>query len=292
MSENKQENEKNTSNNKSSEPVQELEPQVIGGGLDPEFDDDKDMIFQAQMSVHQFLIANWKNLLSITIVFLLGVLIYGTYTNSVVEEQRGIHSELAKIQKRLPDTLVTGATTAQKSKLRASAAETEQVAKSASGVGAYYTWLEAGKMWMAAEEWDSAIGAFSNVDNNAPALLQWTVASQISTAYAEKGDKPKSIEVISKTIPQLEGILKEQGLLTLALLQEENGDLDGAKTSIDQLLQLNQTSEFILASNGLVERLAQRSLNDVNTDASQIIPSPDKTVQETPQEETQPEENK
>ena len=110
MSENKQENEKNTSRNKSSEPVQELEPQVIGGGLDPEFDDDKDMIFQAQMGVHQFLIANWKNLLSITIVFLLGVLIYGTYTNSVVEEQRGIHSELAKIQKRLPDTLVTGAT--------------------------------------------------------------------------------------------------------------------------------------------------------------------------------------
>ena len=35
------------------------------------------------------------------------------------------------------------------------------------------------------------------------------------------------------------------------------------KSTIDELLQLNQTSEFIVLSNDLVERLAQRSLNDV-----------------------------
>ena len=44
MSENKQDNEKQDQKNNASEPVQELEPQVLGGGLDPEFDDDKDVI--------------------------------------------------------------------------------------------------------------------------------------------------------------------------------------------------------------------------------------------------------
>lgn len=278
MSENKQDNEKQDQKNNASEPVQELEPQVLGGGLDPEFDDDKDVIFQAQMGVHQFLMSQWKNILGVTVVFLLGVLIYGTYTNSVMETQRGIHSNLAKIQKRLPNTLATGATTAQKSKFRTSAAETEQVAKEASGVGAYYSWLEAGKMWMVAEEWDSAIAAFSNIDASAPTLLRWTAATKVSQAYSKKGDKQKSVETISQITKELDGTLKEQGLLTLALLQEENADVAGAKATIDELLQLNQASEFIVLSNDLVERLAQRSLNDVTSE---------KPVEENPKEEVQ-----
>ena len=60
MSENKQDNEKQDQKNNVSEPVQELEPQVLGGGLDPEFDDDKDVIFQAQMGVHQSSCPNGK----------------------------------------------------------------------------------------------------------------------------------------------------------------------------------------------------------------------------------------
>ena len=160
MSENKQDNEKQDHKNNASEPVQELEPQVLGGGLDPEFDDDKDVIFQAQMGVHQFLyvpmekyIGSYRRLSSWCLD------LWNLY-QFVMETQRAIHSDLAKIQKRLPNTLATGATTAQKSKFRTSAAETEQVAKEASGVGAYYSWLEAGKMWMVAEEWDPAIAAF------------------------------------------------------------------------------------------------------------------------------------
>ena len=278
MSENKQDNENQNPKNNASEPVQELEPQVLGGGLDPEFDDDKDVIFQAQMGVHQFLMSQWKNILGVTVVFLLGVLIYGTYTNSVMETQRSIHSDLAKIQKRLPNPLATGATTAQKSKFRTSAAETEQVAKEASGVGAYYSWLEAGKMWMVAEEWDSAISALSNIDSSAPTLLRWTAATKVSQSYSKKGDMQKSVETISQITKELDGTLKEQGLLTLALLQEENADVAGAKATIDELLQLNQTSEFIVLSNDLVERLAQRSLNDVTSG---------KSSDENPQEEVQ-----
>ena len=62
MSENKQDNEKQDNKKQTSEPVQDLEPQVLGGGLDPEFDDDKDVIFQAQMGVHQFLMSQWKRI--------------------------------------------------------------------------------------------------------------------------------------------------------------------------------------------------------------------------------------
>ena len=282
MSENKQENKKQT-----SEPVQELEPQVLGGGLEPEFDDDKDVIFQAQMGVHQFLMSQWKSILGVTTIFLTGVLVYGTYTNSVMESQRAIHSNLAKIQKRLPNALATGATTAQKSKFRTSAAETEQVAKGASGVGAYYSWLEAGKMWMVAEEWDSSIAAFSNIDAGAPRLLRWTAATKVSQAYGKKGDKQKSVETISKITKELDGTLKEQGLLTLALLQEENDDVAGAKATIDELLQLNQTSEFIVLSNDLVERLAQRSLNDVTSDDSNAVQVQEKSPKQEDQKTEQ-----
>ena len=291
MSENKQDNEKQDNKKQTSEPVQDLEPQVLGGGLDPEFDDDNDVIFQAQMGVHQFLMSQWKSILGVTVVFLLGVLIYGTYTNSVMESQRAIHSDLAKIQKRLPNALATGATTAQKSKFRASAAETEQVAKEASGVGAYYSWLEAGKMWMVAEEWDPAIAAFSNIDTGAPTLLRWTAATKISQAYNKKGDKPKAVETLSKITKELDGTLKEQGLLTLALLQEENGDVAGAKATIDELLQLNQTSEFIVLSNDLVERLAQRSLNDVTAGGTNSAQVPEESPkEESPKEESPKEE--
>ena len=98
------------------------------------------------------------------------------------------------------------------------------------------------------------------------------LATQISKAYGKKGTK-KAIETISVISQQLEGSLKEQSLLTLALLQEENGDIAGAKTSIDTLLQLNQNSDFIVASNDLVERLTKRSLQ-VGTTQS---PKEDKT---------------
>jgi hypothetical protein len=293
MSENKQDNEMQDNemqDNKkqTSEPVQDLEPQVLGGGLEPEFDDDKDVIFQAQMGVHQFLMSQWKSILGVTVVFLLGVLIYGTYTNSVMESQRAIHSDLAKIQKRLPNALATGATTAQKSKFRTSAAETEQVAKEASGVGSYYSWLEAGKMWMVAEEWDSALVAFSNIDTNAPILLRWTAAIKISQAYNKKGEGQKAVETIAQITGELDGTLKEQGLLTLALLKEENGDVTGAKSTIDELLQLNQTSEFIVLSNELVERLAQRSLNDVTGGGTNTVQVPEESSkEESPKEEQQ-----
>ena len=194
MSESKQDND----NKDSKEVVQELEPQVLG--FEPEFDDEKDILFQTQMKVHQLLMAQWKNLLSIVVVFLVGVLIYGTWSNKVVEEQRSYHSDLAKIQKRLPNALATGATTAQKSKFRSSAAEAESIAKSATGVGATYSWIEAGKMWLVAEEWDAAIAAFSNIDNTAPELLQWTAISQISQAYVKKGDSSKAVENIQSKL--------------------------------------------------------------------------------------------
>ena len=119
---------------------------------------------------------------------------------------------------------------------------------------------------MVAEEWDSAIAAFSNIDATAPTLLRWTAATKVSQAYSKKGDKQKSVETISQITKELDGTLKEQGLLTLALLQEENSDVAGAKVTIDELLQLNQASEFIVLSNDLVERLAQRSLNDVTSE--------------------------
>ena len=112
------------------------------------------------------------------------------------------------------------------------------------------------------------MAAFSNIDSSAPTLLRWTAATKVSQAYSKKGDKQKTVEIIAQITKELDGTLKEQGLLTLALLQEENADIAGAKATIDELLQLNQTSEFIVLSNDLVERLAQRSLNDVTLEKS------------------------
>ena len=61
-------------------------------------------------------------------------------------------------------------------------------------------------------------------------------------------------------------------------LLQRNADVAGAKATIDELLQLNQASEFIVLSNDLVERLAQRSLNDVTSE---------KPTEENPKEEVQ-----
>jgi uncharacterized protein (DUF2141 family) len=92
----------------------------------------------------------------------------------------------------------------------------------------------------------------------------------------------------SKITKELDGTLKEQGLLTLALFQEENGDVAGAKATIDELLQLNQTSEFIVLSNDLVERLAQRSLNDVTGEGTNAAQVPKESPKEdSPKEEQQ-----
>ena len=162
--------------------------------------------------------SQWKNILGVTVVFLLGVLIYGTYTNSVMETQRGIHSDLAKSKNAFP-THWLQEQPLLKIRFRSSAAETEQVAKEASGVGAYYSWLEAGKMWMVAEEWDSAIAAFSNIDASAPTLLRWTAATKVSKAYSKK--TRKSVETISVISQQLDGTLKRARFVDPCLFFKE-----------------------------------------------------------------------
>ena len=69
----------------------------------PDFgDDEQDVIFRSQMKVYELFMANWKRLLTIALIFLVGVLIYGLMENNHRDSQRSVHSELATISRSMP----------------------------------------------------------------------------------------------------------------------------------------------------------------------------------------------
>ena len=70
----------------------------------PEFDDnDEDVLFQIQMKVYNVFMAHWKNLLGISVIFLLGVLVQGLYADHKQQEQRQAHGELLFVRSDLPE---------------------------------------------------------------------------------------------------------------------------------------------------------------------------------------------
>ena len=57
-------------------------------------EEEKDVIFQAQMKVYDLFMNHWKKLVAVSLVFLACVLVYGKWQDYKVDQQRDNHERI------------------------------------------------------------------------------------------------------------------------------------------------------------------------------------------------------
>ena len=75
----------------------DLTPEVGG-------EQEEDVLFQIQMHIANAFYGHWKKLVGVSIVFLVGVLIVGQIQDSQRNTQRGLSSEIADIERKMPES--------------------------------------------------------------------------------------------------------------------------------------------------------------------------------------------
>ena len=123
-------------------------------GRKPEDDEMDDLSTRKKMPcsgawASSWFLGYWKHALGVAGLVLVGAFAFGTYENHITDQQRDIHSKVAKVQRSVQRIATAegatdplgGFTDAAKTALKEQAAAMEAVATASTGAGAAYAWV-------------------------------------------------------------------------------------------------------------------------------------------------------
>ena len=228
---------------------QEKSTQVPSSGdnILPEFDEsDEDVLLQAQMKVYDVFMSYWKHMLAGFVVILLGVLVYGLYTDAGVNSQRDIHSRIAMVQVDVPEPnpmamygmapMDNPKDTARMEELRSLATQMEAIAGDSTGAGQWFAWIEAANLWKRANQPDAQIVALQKATELPVAKdLVASAYMQLAKAYVAMDKKEQAVSTLETYIALNTGFAQNQAKLNLVYVYEEIGNVEKAKSSLSSI---------------------------------------------------------
>lgn len=228
---------------------QEKSTQVPNSGdnILPEFDEsDEDVLLQAQMKVYDVFMSYWKHMLAGFVVILLGVLVYGLYTDAGVNSQRDIHSRIAMVQVDVPEPnpmamygmapMDNPKDTDRMEELRSLATQMEAIAGDSTGAGQWFAWIEAANLWKRANQPDAQIVALQKATELPVAKdLVASAYMQLAKAYVAMDKKDQAVSTLETYIALNSGFAQNQAKLNLVYVYEEMGNVEKAKSSLSSI---------------------------------------------------------
>jgi tetratricopeptide (TPR) repeat protein len=206
--------------------------QPAGTPAQPFADHEEDVLFKVQMRVQNAFIGHWKSILVLVGIGLLGVLGFGLWEAHVLEAQRDVQAQLAKLDRKMPkeDPLVRagfkppGEDPEVMAKITTTAEGYEAVAQGAEGAGAVTAWIRAAAAWQRAGDSARENAAYAAAHAvGASRVVGWSAASAHATALSGEGDVDGAAAVYRSLADTAAGLLGEQALLNLAELYEDAG---------------------------------------------------------------------
>ena len=232
---------------KNSQQEKSTQAQTSGDDVLPEFDEgDEDVLLQAQMKVYDVFMSYWKHLLAVFVVILLGVLVYGLYTDAGINSQRDIHSRIAMVQVDVPEPnpmamygmapMDNPKDTTRMEELRSLATQMEAIAGDSTGAGQWFAWIEAANLWKRANQPDAQIVALQKATELPVADdLVASAYVQLAKAYLSADKKDQAVSTLEKYIAMNKGFAQNQAKLNLVYAYEEMGNMEKAKSSVSSI---------------------------------------------------------
>lgn len=226
-------------------------------------EEEEDALFKARMGVVNLFLGYWKHALGVAGVVLLGAFVYGTWENHVTDQQREIHAQVAKIERKVQKIAsadgatdpLGGFTDAAKTAIAEQAAAMEAVAGSAVGAGAGYAWVTAADLYDAVDDDASAARCWAGAHALAlPGGLGWAAANGHATALAAGGDVDGAVLAVRPFADaELGGILAEEAQLAVARLYMDAGRTAEGIQAMETFLARFPESSMITQVNAELE---------------------------------------
>ena len=209
----------------------------------PEVDDleegDEDILFKAQMGIYQFFATNWKPLLGMLGVFLLGTLVYSLVSDHLRQQQREQHAAINEIDRRMPppDPLAAfGMAPAddpedadRMANLKEGARRYGVIADEGSGTAAVMSRLKEAGVHARIGDDAARLAALEKANEaGSKGILGWSATSQLAAARADAGDVDGAASLLESVNSTETGFIAEQALLDLGMLYEGAGRTDDA----------------------------------------------------------------
>ena len=199
-------------------------------------DEEEDALFKARMGVVNAFLGYWKHALGVAGLVLVGAFAFGTYENHITDQQRDIHSKVAKVQRSVQRIATAegatdplgGFTDAAKTALKEQAAAMEAVATASTGAGAAYAWVSAADLYDSVEDEASSDRCWAGAHGlGLGGGLGWAAANGHSAALARGGDVDGAVSVVQPfATAETGGTIAEEAQLAVARLY-----LDGGRTA-------------------------------------------------------------
>lgn len=227
-------------------------------------EEEEDALFKARMGVVNLFLGYWKHALGVAGVVLLGAFVYGTWENHVTDQQREIHAQVAKIERKVQkiasadgatDPLTGGFSPAAKTAIAEQAAAMEAVAGASIGAGAGYAWVTAADLYDAVDDDDSAARCWAGAHAMAlPGGIGWAAANGHATAIAQGGDVDGAVLAVQPFADvETGGIIAEEAQLAVARLYMDAGRTSEGIQAMEAFLTRFPESSMITQVNAELE---------------------------------------
>ncbi len=211
----------------------------------PEVGDEEgeaDVLFQAQMGIYNFFTGNWKLLLGLLGLGLVGVFIFSMTDTHLTNQQREMQAEIYEIDRRMPQPDPLSAyglapaddpeDATRIANLKEGARRYEAVAASGRGTASVMALLRAGEAWARAGDTDAQLAALEKAHAlGAPGVLGWSAAAQLAAIYVVSCNAAAAAAIYTQYSAQ-DSLIGQQALLELGLLQEASGTPEEAKKTL------------------------------------------------------------
>lgn len=196
-------------------------------------EEEQDVLFKAQMAVANFFLGYWKHMLGVLGVSLLGVLIYGFWTDYSRAQQQDVHQKIAEFEGALGAELrqahemgfpMPPDGDGESALLLATGEELQGLADTSGGVGSTYARLRAAALMKAAGRLDLALPVLEQAVADEPeGILGWSAKSQLAAGKLQQGDAEGALAIYQEVSSSGEDAVAQEALFLMGRTYRDLG---------------------------------------------------------------------
>lgn len=226
-------------------------------------DEEEDALFRARMGFVNVALGYWKHALGLAGIVLLGAFVFGTWQNHITDQQREIHAQVSRIERKVQRIAsadgatdpLGGFTDAAKAALGEQAAAMETIAGASVGPGAGYAWVTAADLYDAVDDDEAAARCWAGAHALAlPGGLGWAAANGHATVLAGGGDVDNAVLAVRPFADaELGGVLAEEAQLAVGRIFMDAGRTAEGIQAMEAFLTRFPESEMVTQVNAELE---------------------------------------
>jgi tetratricopeptide (TPR) repeat protein len=199
--------------------------------------------FRVEMFLTNALLGYWKHLVAVVVAGLLGILVWGQYSDWYTGGQRASTAQIAQALARLPADVqqlplivAQGEQPIDPNLLVSVADEVVAIANGTKGASRIEGYLTGAELYRLAQKPDKQRAAFESAAKEAPGALKYAAESGLANLDLAEGKGDDAITRLKAMASREKGFLGEQSTIDLGMALEQLGRTDEASKTYDDFI--------------------------------------------------------